>query len=47
MVGLKIPCKASEWFEKWKQFITEESLSEYSNFVNMDYLKSHFFVLGK
>lgn len=42
MVGLKIPCKASEWFEKWKQFIVEESLSEYSNFVNMGYLKSHF-----
>ncbi len=41
-VGLEIGCKASECFEKWKQFILEESLEEYSKTVNIGYLKERF-----
>lgn len=38
-LGLDIPCKASRYFEEWKQFILEESIEEYCRVVNMDYLK--------
>ena len=41
-VGLKAPCKASECFEKWKQFILEESMEDYCTIVNIDYLKECF-----
>ncbi len=40
--GLEVPCKASECFEKWKQFVASESLAEYSAVVNLDYLKERF-----
>lgn len=40
--GLKIPCKASECFESWKQFILAESLEEYERVVNLEYLQKHF-----
>ena len=33
-VGLKVPCKASECFEKWKHFVLEESMEDYCNTVN-------------
>lgn len=39
-LGLEIPCKASLYFEKWRQFIFEESIEEYKRIVNMDYLKN-------
>ena len=41
-VGLKAPCKASECFEKWKTFILEESMEEYSTIVNIAYLQKRF-----
>lgn len=41
-VGLKAPCKASEWFERWKQFVAEESIEEYSTTVNLQNLKECF-----
>ena len=42
IVGLEAPCKASEWFERWKRFVAEESLEEYSAAVNLDKLKERF-----
>lgn len=41
-IGLEVPCKASEWFERWKRFVTEESLEEYSAAVDLEYLKECF-----
>lgn len=41
-VGLQAPCKASECFERWKQFILPESLEAYNSVVNVDYLKECF-----
>jgi len=41
-VGLKAPCAASECFEKWKRFVLEESLEEYSTVVNLEYLTERF-----
>lgn len=41
-VGLKAPCKASECFEKWKDFVSEESMEDYCNIVNLEYLKKRF-----
>ncbi len=40
--GLTVPCKASEYFEKWKQFVLPESLEDYSAAVNVDCLKSRY-----
>ena len=36
--GLTAPCKASECFEKWKQFVLDESKEDYSSVVNTDNL---------
>lgn len=41
-VGLKAPCKVSECFDKWKAFVLEESMEEYSRIVNTEYLKEQF-----
>lgn len=41
-IGFKLPCKASECFEKWKTFILEESLEIYNNVVNIENLKKCF-----
>ncbi len=41
-VGLQAPCKASECFEKWKEFVLEESMEEYSEVVNTEYLQQSF-----
>lgn len=38
LVGLKAPCKASECFEKWKQFVFAESMENYSAIVNIENL---------
>jgi len=42
MIGLEIPCKASECFERWKKFIMEESMEDYCKIVNIEYLKQCF-----
>ncbi|MDE7331097.1 MAG: response regulator [Lachnospiraceae bacterium] len=41
-VGLEAACKASEYFDKWKQFVLSESLEEYQTVVNVDNLKERF-----
>ena len=41
-VGLKAPCKASEWFERWKQFVAEESMEEYCDTVNLEHFRECF-----
>ncbi len=41
-VGMEAPCRASEWFEKWKQFVAEESMEDYCRTINPDYLKKCF-----
>ena len=41
-VGLEAPCKASDWFERRKQFILEESLEDYCTVVNLEYLRERF-----
>lgn len=40
--GLKSPCKASEYFDRWEQFVLPESLEDYSRVVNVEYLKKTF-----
>ncbi len=40
--GLKAPCKASECFERWKKFVLDESKKEFSQIVNIDYLKERY-----
>lgn len=41
-VGLQAPCKASEWMERSKQYVLEESIEEYGRQVNIEYLRKHF-----
>lgn len=41
-VGLSVPCKVSVCFEKWKQFVLPESQNDYSEIVNIDYLKEQY-----
>jgi len=41
-VGLQAPCSATECFDKWKQFILPESMEDYTNILNIDYLKGCF-----
>lgn len=40
--GLKAPCKASDWFERRKQLVLEESMKDYCTVVNPEYLKERF-----
>lgn len=40
--GLSVPCKASQCFERWKKYVLEESMEDYLNIVNVDYLKKSF-----
>lgn len=40
--GMEAPCKASEWFEKWKQFVLTESMEDYCNTVNLKYLEEQY-----
>ena len=42
MFGLQAPCKASEFFEKRKSHVLEESMEDYCNTVNIDCLKKRF-----
>ena len=41
-VGMEAPCRASEWFEKWKRFVAEESIEDYCATINLEYLKKCF-----
>lgn len=41
-VGLQAPCSASVCFEKWKEFVLPESMEDYTNVVDVDYLKGCF-----
>ena len=41
-VGLSVPCKASECFERWKVFVLKESEEDYSRTVNIEFLKKSF-----
>ncbi len=34
-VGLTVPCRASECFERWKQFVLAESMEQYLSTVNV------------
>ena len=38
LVGLKAPCSATEWFERWKRFVDEDSLEDYSAGASVSYL---------
>ncbi len=40
--GLSVPCRASECFELWKQFVAPESMEDYCATVNIDHLKERF-----
>ncbi len=40
--GLSAPCRASECFEKWKEFVLPESIEDYSQIVNTAYLLEQF-----
>lgn len=39
LVGLTYPCKVSDCFERWKAYVLEESIEDYSNTVTTDHLK--------
>ena len=41
-IGLSAPCPASLCFEKWRDFILEESLEEYNDATNLENLKRRF-----
>lgn len=40
--GLSVPCKASEFFEKWKEFVLPESVEIFSGTVNTEALLKNF-----
>ncbi len=40
--GLEAPCRASDYFERWREFVLEESKEEFGRIVNVDYLKNCF-----
>lgn len=41
-VDMTVPCKASEFFEKWKQYVLPESIENYSAVINTNYLLERF-----
>lgn len=41
-VGMEAPCKTSEWFERSRKYIAQESLEDYDAAVNLDYLRECF-----
>ncbi|MCI8855618.1 MAG: response regulator [Clostridiaceae bacterium] len=41
-VGLSAPCPASLCFEKWEEFILDESLDEYRTNISTEHLRQHF-----
>lgn len=40
--GLKVPCKASDFFEGWKKFVLKESMEDYCTVVSTAHLKERF-----
>lgn len=40
--GLTVPCKASEYFERWKQYVLPESMEVYTAAVNTEHLIERF-----
>ncbi len=40
--GLKVPCKASQWLERWKEFVLEESRENYCAIANVEHLRTCF-----
>ncbi|MDE6733389.1 MAG: response regulator [Oscillospiraceae bacterium] len=38
LVGLKAPCSANEWFERWKKFVDADSLEDYAAGASVPYL---------
>lgn len=42
IVGLTLPCKASEWFGRCRRFVAKEALKDYDTIVNVDYLRDRF-----
>ncbi len=40
--GLKAPCKASGWLERWKKFVSEESMQEYCSIADLKKLEERF-----
>ena len=41
-VGLQAPCGAGEYFERWKKYVLDESMENYSAIVNTAYLQECF-----
>lgn len=41
-IGLSAPCSASLCFEKWKEFILDDSMEDFCSVVNIDNLKQQF-----
>ncbi|MDE5992171.1 MAG: response regulator [Oscillospiraceae bacterium] len=41
-VDLTVPCKASDFFEKWKHYVLPESMESYSAVVNTEHLIERF-----
>ena len=41
-VGLQTPCRITEWFARWKQFVAEESLEDYCAVVDVEHLRRRF-----
>lgn len=41
-VGMQAPCRASEWFERCKEYVAAESMEDYCAAVNLDHLKECF-----
>ncbi len=41
-VELEPPCKVSEWFERWEQFVLKESLEDYRAIASTAYLNEHY-----
>ncbi len=42
MTELAAPCKASDYFEKWKKYVLPESMENYSSAVTAEYLLKRF-----
>ena len=41
-MGLQTPCRITEWFARWKQFVAEESLEDYCAVVDVEHLRRRF-----
>lgn len=41
-LGMKFPCRASEFFELWKGFVLRDSMDAYCSTISIDNFKEHF-----